>query len=555
MLLDTPERPVIKSLKRSGRRWQEIDTGFHSCVMISLQGGRNSSGQLRRFTSLIATRYETVARKDTVGRSEVIQMRAVRYGITLLTLSSALSAAICHTVLAYDPTFHPPVDYPVGNQPGSICGADLDGDSDNDLVVINQGDTSVSVLINNGDGTFQPAVYYAAGGSPRDMVAADFIGDSQIDLAVASQFPNVISILVGNGDGTFLDTVYHVTDIPDEPLALCTGDFDDDGDNDLSVVAGAWTETPFVCAYINNFAGYDFWENSITYEDYSPYDIVSADFNGDDWDDLVVLEYHNTNVYIYLSGGMFGWFSYWWDMFDNRASDQISCADVNGDSAVDIVGAVYGGGYEIFLGNGYGFFGAGSYIDCSGNTDRLYVADLDDDGDPDIALTGTSIDSVFVAVNDGSGSFSSPSAYYAGGDGDFIIAIELNGDNDTDLVVSHAGLNTISVLISGQVSGVGDSDYATLPETLELSCNYPNPFNPQTTITFSLERDEWAAVSVFELTGRRVALLTDRTFDAGTHSLTWSGRDEAGRSMPSGTYIVRLETESNVQARKVMLLR
>jgi len=84
---------------------------------------------------------------------------------------------------------------------------------------------------------------------------------------------------------------------------------------------------------------------------------------------------------------------------------------------------------------------------------------------------------------------------------------------------------------------------------------HPNPFNPQTTITFSLGRDEWATVSVFELTGRRVALLTDRNFDAGTHSLTWSGRDEAGRSMPSGTYLVRLETESAVGAQKLMLLR
>ena len=52
-----------------------------------------------------------------------------------------------------------------------------------------------------------------------------------------------------------------------------------------------------------------------------------------------------------------------------------------------------------------------------------------------------------------------------------------------------------------------------------------------------------------------VALLADRTFDAGTHSLTWSGRDEAGRSMPSGTYVARLETESAVQSRKMMLLR
>jgi len=84
---------------------------------------------------------------------------------------------------------------------------------------------------------------------------------------------------------------------------------------------------------------------------------------------------------------------------------------------------------------------------------------------------------------------------------------------------------------------------------------HPNPFNPQTTITFTLERDEWVTVRVYELTGKRVAVLADRTFTIGEHSLLWSGRDSHGRAMPSGTYLVRLETESAVRAQKLMLLR
>jgi len=84
---------------------------------------------------------------------------------------------------------------------------------------------------------------------------------------------------------------------------------------------------------------------------------------------------------------------------------------------------------------------------------------------------------------------------------------------------------------------------------------HPNPFNPQTTISFMLERDEWAKVGVYELTGKRVAILGDRTFTGGEHSLTWNGRDVAGRSMPSGTYLVRLETESAVRVQKLTLIR
>jgi len=84
---------------------------------------------------------------------------------------------------------------------------------------------------------------------------------------------------------------------------------------------------------------------------------------------------------------------------------------------------------------------------------------------------------------------------------------------------------------------------------------HPNPFNPQTTISFSLERAEWAKVRLYELTGKRVAVLADRTFTGGEHSLLWNGRDIAGRSMPSGTYLVRLETESAVRVQKLMLIR
>jgi hypothetical protein len=487
-------------------------------------------------------------------------MRIVCYVIVLLALSS-LSAVDCHTVLASDPSFNPPVEYSVGAFPRSICGADFDGDSDNDLAVINYGDSSVSVLINNGDGTFQSAVNYAVDGVPGDIVAADFIGDSHIDLAVAVRVSSVISILVGNGDGTFQDTVYHVADTPAGPRALCTGDFDNDGDNDLAVMGG-WNETSFMRAYIQDCFGNDFYEDNIHYEGTSPWDLVSADLDGDDDDDLVALEYLDLDgqIYTYRSGGLFGWFDTYSDRFTAHF-EQISCADVNGDSAVDIIGARHYGpncGYGIFLGYGDCFFDAGSYTETEsiGPTDRLYVADLDDDGDPDIALTGTDIDSVLVAVNDGSGSFSSPSAHYTGGDGEFIIAIELNGDNANDLVVSHHTLNTVSVLINGSQTDVEDNDSATLPETYWLSCNYPNPFNPQTTIAYDLPGEATVTLNVFDASGRLVRELVDgEVLTAGRYETMWNGRNDAGRQVASGVYFYRLEAGVYSETKRMVLLK
>ena len=104
------------------------------------------------------------------------------------------------------------------------------------------------------------------------------------------------------------------------------------------------------------------------------------------------------------------------------------------------------------------------------------------------------------------------------------------------------------------VIGIAD-DPEDIPSAGLRLAVHPNPFNPQTTITFSLERVEWAKVGVYELTGKRLAVLADRTFADGEHSLLWNGRDAWGRAMPSGPYIIRLETDSRVKAQKIMLLK
>jgi predicted outer membrane repeat protein len=83
----------------------------------------------------------------------------------------------------------------------------------------------------------------------------------------------------------------------------------------------------------------------------------------------------------------------------------------------------------------------------------------------------------------------------------------------------------------------------------------PNPFNPQTTITFALARAEQARIAVHDPSGRRLVVLVDRELAAGTHTVSWNGRDEAGRALPSGSYLVRLETTSGEAVRKAVLVR
>lgn len=84
----------------------------------------------------------------------------------------------------------------------------------------------------------------------------------------------------------------------------------------------------------------------------------------------------------------------------------------------------------------------------------------------------------------------------------------------------------------------------------------PNPFNPRTTIKYELARQTVVTLRVYDLSGDIVAVLVgSETMSAGPHNAIWSGRDLYGQRVPSGTYIIHLETDSGVEARKITLIR
>jgi WD40 repeat protein len=83
----------------------------------------------------------------------------------------------------------------------------------------------------------------------------------------------------------------------------------------------------------------------------------------------------------------------------------------------------------------------------------------------------------------------------------------------------------------------------------------PNPFNPLTEIRFELAVAQRARLAIHDAAGRRVALLADGHRAAGAHRLRWNGLDQRGRAMPSGVYLVRLETGAGIEVRKISLVR
>ena len=88
-----------------------------------------------------------------------------------------------------------------------------------------------------------------------------------------------------------------------------------------------------------------------------------------------------------------------------------------------------------------------------------------------------------------------------------------------------------------------------------LQPNVPNPFNPQTSVSFELTAPARARLAVYDMRGHLVRTLTDGALPAGTHTAIWDGRDAAGRGMPSGGYVFRLNAGGNAQVVKALLVR
>jgi hypothetical protein len=94
-----------------------------------------------------------------------------------------------------------------------------------------------------------------------------------------------------------------------------------------------------------------------------------------------------------------------------------------------------------------------------------------------------------------------------------------------------------------------------LPRSYALHANFPNPFNPTTTIRYDLKQDGKVTLKVYNVLGQEVRTLVSAVEKAGYRSVTWDGKNNLGEAVSSGIYFYRLEAGNFVKARKMMLLK
>ena len=99
-----------------------------------------------------------------------------------------------------------------------------------------------------------------------------------------------------------------------------------------------------------------------------------------------------------------------------------------------------------------------------------------------------------------------------------------------------------------------DQSVLTVSE-FRLQQNFPNPFNPTTTITFDLPENVRVRLEIFDVAGRLICTLVNKHRNAGSHQVVWNGQDDTGNTVASGLYLYRLQAGDFVQSRKMLFMK
>ena len=194
-----------------------------------------------------------------------------------------------------------------------------------------------------------------------------------------------------------------------------------------------------------------------------------------------------------------------------------------------------------------------------------HVADLDRDGKKDV-LSGDTEGQLLFYSN--SGTDASPSfSGYALVEADSVpinladlprsrpFVCDWNDDGVLDILVGAGdGLVRLYEGINPNIS-VADGPVPDPRPVARLLGGTPNPFNPEVTIAFELSRSAGCLLSVYDISGRRVAVVVDRFLPAGKHEVRWDGSDSAGRPLSSGVYFVLLDAGGDSRSSKLVLLK
>lgn len=327
----------------------------------------------------------------------------------------------------------------------SVFSADFDGDNDNDIAAAcspSQNPGYLAIMFNNGDGTFMPPVNYEVGQDLAQITSADLDGDGDYDLAAARSVfgPGIISVSLNNGDGTFQTPVTYA--VGDGAHSIISADFDGDGDFDLI------TDGPDSIYILINY-GNGAFEPAVNYvSGGAVHSVTAADFDGDNDLDLTITHGSNAaDISVILNCGD-GTFQDPINYYLGALAGRIVSADFNGDNSNDLAMMTDTEFMSVLLNNGNATFQLAPSYDVADEPSAVFSEDFNGDTYSDLVVANETSDNISVLINEGGGTFLAAVDYNVGNEPSSVFSADFDGDLDKDMAVANYGSDDVSILLN-----------------------------------------------------------------------------------------------------------
>jgi len=182
------------------------------------------------------------------------------------------------------------------------------------------------------------------------------------------------------------------------------------------------------------------------------------------------------------------------------------------------------------------------------DTRSVYATDVDGDGDMDVL--SASDDKIAWYENDGNENFIPHTITI---DADFAVsvyAVDVNSDGDMDILSASFNDNKIAWYENLLIAGIDNNNPSDAPVQFQLYNNYPNPFNPVTTIKYQIPELSFVTLKVYDVLGKEVAVLVSDEKPAESYEVEFYAE-----GLTSGIYFYTLITGSFRETKKMVLLR
>ena len=430
-----------------------------------------------------------------------------------------------------------------GAMNGDIAFADIDGDNDQDVLITGDNGTEkiTKLYTNNGSGTFTLVT-----GTPFDGVSyssiafADIDGDNDQDVLITGDngTEKIAKLYINNGSGTFtLATGTPFDGVSYSSIAFA--DIDGDNDQDVLITGDNGTEKT-TRLYTNNGSGTFTLVTGTPFVNISNGSIAFADVDGDNDQDLLITGSDNVSMSqstatLYTNNGSGIFTKVTPAVFDAVRNSSISFADIDGDNDQDLLISGISGLREtiLYTNSGNGTFTKVTGTPFQGLSDgSVAFADIDNDNDQDLLITGWSGDEGVskLYTNNGSGTFTEVTGTpFENVYNSSIAFADIDGDNDQDIFITgysfRTGYNSqeISKLyrnsaIVGILETVNEIDFKL----------YPNPvFNQLSIINNELSI---LKIDIIDVMGKTIKTITENTNSIDVSELS------------KGTYFIKIQT-------------